>query len=141
MVKIEQRPVIKFLTREGNTPSPIRERMLAVFGDSCPSEFVVKFWSKPFKNSRESLEDDHRCGRPVSAVSGENVAGVKKLIMEDRRIKQWEIARDIGISKERVHQIIHEHLGMSKVSARWVPRMLTPFDKERRVECKLWRQL
>lgn len=31
--------------------------------------------------------------------------------------------------------IIHEHLNMSKVSARWVPRMLTSFDMERRVRC------
>lgn len=135
MDKIEYRAVIKFLGKEGNTPTQIRERMFKVFGDSCPSEFVIKFWSKQFKQGRVSLEDDPRSGRPISAVTADNVEKVKKLILADRRIKQWEIARDVGISKERVHEIIHEHLGMSKVSARWVPKMLTPFDKQRRVEC------
>lgn len=134
-MKFEHRAVIKFLSKEGNTPTQIRERMLKVFGDSSPSEFVIKFWSKQFKHGRESLEDDPRSGRPISAVTADNVEKVKNLILADRRIKQWEIARDVGISKERVHEIIHEHLGMSKVSARWVPRMLTPFDKQRRVEC------
>lgn len=135
MIKIEHRAVIKFLSREGNTPSHIRERMLKVFRDSCPSEFVIKFWSKQFKHGRECLEDDPRSGRPISAVTADSVEKVKQLILADRRIKQWELARDVGISKERVHEIIHQHLGMSKVSARWVPRMLTPFDKQRRVEC------
>ncbi|KAL0822343.1 hypothetical protein ABMA28_004441 [Loxostege sticticalis] len=114
MMKFEHRAVIKFLSKEGNTPTQIRERMLKVFGDSSPSEFVIKFWSKQFKHGRESLEDDPRSGRPISAVTADNVEKVKNLILADRRIKQWEIARDVGISKERVHEIIHEHLGMSK---------------------------
>lgn len=126
MIKFEHRAVIKFLSREGNTPTQIRERMLKVFLGSCSSEYVIKFWSKQFKHGRESLEDDPRSGRPISAVTTENVEKVKQLILVDRRIKQWEVARDVGISKERVHEIIHGHLGMSKVSARWVPRMLTP---------------
>lgn len=134
LMKIEHRAVIKFLSREGNTPTQIYARMSKVFGDSCPSEFIIKFWSKQFKHDRESLEDDPRSGRPISAVTADNIEKVKELILADRRIKQWEIARDVGISKERVHEIIHVHLEMSKVSARWVPRMLTPFDKQRRVE-------
>ncbi|KAL0852947.1 hypothetical protein ABMA27_012740 [Loxostege sticticalis] len=100
-MKFEHRAVIKFLSKEGNTPTQIRERMLKVFGDSSPSEFVIKFWSKQFKHGRESLEDDPRSGRPISAVTADNVEKVKNLILADRRIKQWEIARDVGISKER----------------------------------------
>ena len=33
-----------------------------------------------------------------------------------------------------VYTIIHEHLGMSKVSARWVPRNLNMQDRQQRVE-------
>jgi len=40
-----------------------------------------------------------------------------------------------GISTGSIHTILHEHLGMSKVSARWVPRMLTPEEKKFRVDC------
>lgn len=135
LMKIEQRAVIKFLTKEGNTPSQIKLRMLPVFGDSCPSDFTIKFWCKQFKSGRDSLEDDPRSGRPISALTDENVAKVKNIILEDRRVKQWEIARDVCISKERVGEIIHGHLNMSKVSARWVPKMLTALDRDRRVKC------
>uniref|UniRef100_T1HXT9 Uncharacterized protein n=1 Tax=Rhodnius prolixus TaxID=13249 RepID=T1HXT9_RHOPR len=47
--------------------------------------------------------------------------------MDDRRVKVREIASAVGISNERVHNILHQHLDMTKLSARWVPRLLT-FD-------------
>ena len=36
-----------------------------------------------------------------------------------------EIAETVGISKDRVGHILHEILGMRKLSMRWVPRLLT----------------
>uniref|UniRef100_T1ICU8 Uncharacterized protein n=1 Tax=Rhodnius prolixus TaxID=13249 RepID=T1ICU8_RHOPR len=42
--------------------------------------------------------------------------------MDDRRVKVREIASAVGISNERVHNILHLHLDMTKLSARWVPR-------------------
>ncbi|GFR62377.1 histone-lysine N-methyltransferase SETMAR [Elysia marginata] len=47
------------------------------------------------------------------------------MILGNRRIKQKDIAKELGISKERVQHIITDILGYRKVSARWVPRMLT----------------
>lgn len=40
-----------------------------------------------------------------------------------------EIAETVGISKDCVGHILHEILGMRKLSARWVPRLLTPDNK------------
>ncbi|GBP29545.1 Histone-lysine N-methyltransferase SETMAR [Eumeta japonica] len=59
---------------------------------------------------------------------------MEKLVLADRRIKLWQIAEDLQISKERVGEIIHELMNMRKISARWVPKMLTPFDKQRRLQ-------
>ena len=36
-----------------------------------------------------------------------------------------EIAENTGISKERVHHILTEDLGIKKITARWLPRLLT----------------
>ncbi|GBP04953.1 hypothetical protein EVAR_92001_1 [Eumeta japonica] len=69
---------------------------------------MVKKWARLFQQGRESCEDDPRPGRPVT------------------------IAEELQISKERVGEIIHEHMNMRK-SARWY-QMLTPFDKQRRLE-------
>ncbi|GBP64979.1 Putative uncharacterized protein FLJ37770 [Eumeta japonica] len=73
-------------------------------------------------------------GRPVTVVTEENVRKIEKLVLADRRIKLWQIAEELQISKERVGEIIHEHMNMRKISPRWVPKMLTPFDKQRRLQ-------
>ena len=48
-----------------------------------------------------------------------------RIVSDDQRIKVSEIAHMVKISTERVGHILHEHLGMKKLSARWVQRFLT----------------
>jgi len=49
LLDLEQRSVTKFLTKECKKPKEILERMGAVYGESAPSYYKVKFWSKQFK--------------------------------------------------------------------------------------------
>ena len=51
------------------------------------------------------------------------------MVMNDRRLTISHLANVISISRERVENILHNELGMSKVSARWVPRLLTSDQK------------
>ncbi|GBP22508.1 hypothetical protein EVAR_78686_1 [Eumeta japonica] len=82
--------------------------MVSVLQESAPSYTMVKKWARLFQQGRESCEDDPRPGRPVT------------------------------ISKERVGEIIHEYMNMRKISARWVPKMLMPFDKQRRLQTRIF---
>ena len=50
-------------------------------------------------------------------------------------MKVSRLAEETGISAGAVWTIIHEKPEMSKVSARWVPRMLSPFQKDTRHQC------
>ena len=61
---------------------------------------------------------------------------VERLVLNNRQIKVAELASECGtcISNGSVCTIIHEHLGMSKVSARWVPRNLNMQNHQQRVE-------
>jgi len=52
--------------------------------------------------------------------------------LADRRLKIREIAETVGVLKDRVGHILHEILGMRKLSARWVPRLLTPDNNRNR---------
>jgi hypothetical protein len=47
------------------------------------------------------------------------------MVLVDWRMKALKTAETIGISKERVGYILHEELGMKKLCARWVLRLLT----------------
>lgn len=135
IVKIEHRAVIKFLTKQGKSQKNIHEEMVAVYQDSAPSLSTVQKWSSEFKRGRESIEDDTRSGGPVSVSTEENVEKVEKLVLEDARIKIRMLAEMTNLSVGTIHAILHDHLNLSKVSARWVPRMLTAPQKQVRVEC------
>ena len=50
-------------------------------------------------------------------------------MLADRRLKVREIPETVGISEDCVGHIVHEILGMRKLSERWVPRLLTPDNK------------
>lgn len=69
-------------------------------------------------------------GRPKTATTDDNIAHVHQMVLGNRRIKVREIAEAMNMSKERVCWILKEDLGMRKLTARWVPRLLT-LDQKR----------
>ena len=69
-------------------------------------------------------------GAPKRLPEMKNVEMVHSLVMRDRRRNLRDIASELGLSFGAVHSILTDILGMSEVSARWVPRMLTE-DQER----------
>jgi hypothetical protein len=136
LLDLEQRSIIKFLTKEGKNPKEILERMVAVYGESAPSYYKVKFWSKQFKWGRQSIEDDPHTGRPVEETSEEMCQNLESLNLAYRQMKVSRLAEETGISAGAVWNIIHEKLDISKVSARRVPRMLSPFQDTCRKCCQ-----
>ena len=133
---IEFRAVIKFLTKEGAKAKEIHRCMADVYGDSSPKYSTVTKWSAEFKRGRDSLEDDPRPGRLASVISQEMIDRVERLVLNNRRIRVAKLAWECGISNKSVYTIIHEHLGTSKVSPRWVPRNLNTQDRQQRVESR-----
>ena len=133
MDKFEHRAVIKYLQKKGLTPKQIHEDMQETLGTSAASYAMIKKWVAEFKRGRESIEDDPRNGRPATSTSQENVNKICDMIIEDRRLKIREIAETVGISYERTQNIIVNELGFSKVSARWVPRLLSVEHKRTRL--------
>ena len=49
----------------------------------------------------------------------------RDLVYSDRRIQVEEIAQALGISHDSVSTILHDRLGMRKLTARWVPKSLS----------------
>ena len=58
---------------------------------------------------------------------------IHDIVLNDRRLKVREISETVNISVGRVWHILHECLGMRKLSAKWVPRLLTADHKQARV--------
>ena len=63
----------------------------------------------------------------------EAVQAVEDLIKSDRRVTLDKIATKLDISHGTVYAIVREKLHFSKVSCRWVPKMLTDDHKMQRL--------
>ena len=123
--KVEYRAVIRYLYLKGKTCQEILCKLTNVYGSSAPSYAQVKFWVGEFKRSRTSLEDDARSGCPSDATDEEICNKVRDLVYSDRRVKVKEIANALQISHGSISTILHDRLGMCKLTARRVPKSLS----------------
>ena len=97
----------------------------------CPKN--VYKWYKLFTEGREEVNDDARPGRPSTSTTNENIEAVKKIVMENRRITIREVAEDVGISVGSCHGIFLDILGLKRVAAKFVPKLLNFDQKTRRM--------
>ena len=126
--KVEYRAVIRYLYLKGTTGKKIHGELADVYGSSAPSYAQVKFWVGEFKRGRTSLEDEARSGRPLDATDEEMCKKVRDLVYSDSRIQVEEIAQAIGIAHGSLSTILHDRLGMRKLTALWVHKSLS--DKQ-----------
>ena len=80
------------------------------------------------------MKDDPRSGIPSTSTTEENVEIVRQKVLGDRRLTVRMIANELDMNCERVWTITTKHLGMRKICAKMVPRLLNEQQKERRVQ-------
>jgi hypothetical protein len=103
--------------------------MIAVYGNETLFLVRMKFWSKQFRWGRASIQDDPISGRLVETRTENMVEDIDDLLLSDRQMKLAFIARVIGVLETIVWKVVHDDLGMKKMSACWIPRHLTPEQK------------
>jgi len=64
MDKFEKRAVVKYLFLKEMSGKAIHDDMLAILVDNALAYSVVKSWLAEFKRGRNSVQDEHRSGRP-----------------------------------------------------------------------------
>ena len=114
--------------------------MHQVCGDSVPHRTTIFRWIKRFKESQDDLKDDPREGRPSTSTSEENVKAVQDLVkksLKNRRITIDKIVTKLEISHGSAFSILIDHLGLSKLSARWALKALREDQLIQRAELSI----
>ena len=132
--KDEIRAYIKARSKLGCSLKKLMTEISTAFGPSCVSYDTVRRWKKKSESGVESIKNAPKSGRPKSASRKEIVSKIKEIIEGDARFTVRDIARKVGISLSTVHLILKKHLKVRKISARWVPHLLTDEQKRQRVK-------
>jgi len=88
---------------------------------------------KRFSEGKESVTNEERSGRPATNRTEENIAKVRQIVRENRRLTVRSIAEQVNIDRETARKILTEDIDMRKVCAKMVPKELTEKQKQRRV--------
>ncbi|XP_052783160.1 protein GVQW3-like [Mya arenaria] len=127
-----KRAVIQFCVNLGITTSQTLKLMNEASSETQVKRMLVYKRHKRFSEGRESICDDVRSGRPVSQTTECDVEAVKNIVDADRRVTLSEICKMLDMSYGSVRRIMKDSLKMSRVSARWVPRLLTEDEMSKR---------
>jgi len=125
--------VVRLCKLKGMTPQEFFCDMRETLWKSAPAYCIIKKWHAELKRGRLSCDELHRFGWPATSVDEETVERINKLVTNDQRRTVCFIALFVGISIGSIHSILTKNLLLKKVSAWWVPRMISDVQKANRV--------
>jgi len=91
--------------------------LVQVYGDNAMKKTAVYKWVKRFSEGRESVTGEETSGRPATSRTEENIAKLRQILREIRRLTVRSIAEQVNIDRETVRKTLTEDLDMRKVCA------------------------
>ena len=85
-VTLEERYAIEFCFKLGKNVTETYGMLQTAFRPSCINRASVFEWHKRFKEARESVRDDERCGRSREVRTSELIGQIKNFMDKDRRV-------------------------------------------------------
>lgn len=129
---MEQRICIKFCVKNNIKCCDVLKMIETAFGDDAMSKATVCRWYKRFKEGREDFNDDERTGRPCTSTTVDKADEIRNLVLENRRITIREVAEEVEISYGSCEAIMVDNLGLRRVAAKMVPKLLSFIQKDER---------
>ena len=127
---LEEWYAIKFCFKLGKKATETYGMLQTAFGASCMNQASVFEWNKRFKEGRESVRDDERCGRSKEVRTPELIGQIKNFMDKDHRVSIETISAQFDVSVGTVHTTICKELKIWKICAKFVPRVLREDQKE-----------
>jgi len=75
------------------------EMLVQVYRDNAMKKTAVYKWMKRFSEGRESVTDEERSGRSAISRTDENIANVRQIVRENRRLTVRSIAEQVNIDR------------------------------------------
>lgn len=132
----ENRGYIKVRCKSGLSVKNIHDEICVIYGDKQMSFSIVCRQFTKFSSGQESVKDAPYSGRLRSAVSSNKI---KSIVEKDEHFTVRQRARMTNLGLASIHFILQKILKVTKISARWIPHLLT--DEQKHTGMQMAQQL
>ena len=108
----------KVFRSESLNATEISKELESIYKDDASSYRAIAKRVAEFKEPERTFEDSPRASRPSIITTGQNIEAVGRIVMHDRQISVRRLAYELTMPTTTVYEIVSNHLGMKKVSAR-----------------------
>ena len=134
---MEERINLKFLVKLRKSPTECFKLLKEVYGEDVMSRTQIFEWHNRFEKDREEVDDDPKTKWSSTTRTDENIIRVKQLVRSDCRLTVRMTSDELSLNRESVQTNLLHDLGMRKMCAKMVPKILSEDQKQNRVKfCK-----
>lgn len=120
--------------QRGKKPCDIYRQLQETHVADIPSQRTIYLWCEQFATeSRHSLHDAPRSGRPSTSSSDASIAAVRELVFQFPRLSTRQMSLLLNLPRTSVNRILKEELLLSKVCSVWIPHVLSDSNKADRM--------
>ncbi|QQP55058.1 Uncharacterized protein FKW44_008107, partial [Caligus rogercresseyi] len=123
---------VEDLTKARKTPKEIKTMVDTAFEVNSISQSQIYRISALFKVGKDSSDKRSMNGRR-KVRTDDFIEAVRVYVEANRRVTMEELAIKFETSMHTIFHVLHDDLGLSIKSARWIPKMLTEDHKMKRV--------
>lgn len=132
--KENQRNDIEFCVRSGMSRAECITRIQQLHQRQSLSVSSIRRWYSKFQNRCTRIQDNPRSGRPVRCTPAK-IQQVQQLLNQDGHRTVRQISANVGLSLQLTHRLLRKDLQVKKKCLQWIPHLLTPAQKLRRIAC------
>lgn len=126
---------VEFLMKLGKNGAEICLMLQEDIEKNALKEWTLFRWVQNFREGQKDPKNDARSGCSSISCEDENIDCMHSIMPRDRQLTVTMISEALDLGKSYVHRIFTVNLGIKKVSAKMVPRLLTPEQKLWQKEC------
>jgi [histone H3]-lysine36 N-dimethyltransferase SETMAR len=127
------RDFVADLAKTKQTVKKIKELVDEAFGDMALKKTQIYDIVKKVRAGKNASDQRHLNGKKTKRTES-LVAAVAAAVEKDRRVTLQELSSVHNTSYGTIRRILKEELGLTKKSARWVPKLLSEEQKQQRVD-------
>ncbi len=129
-----QRVHILHCAKQGKSQAESYHLLHAVYGNESLSRVSCSMWYRRFANGETSVADRPRPGRVSTARCPEKLVEAQELVDNEQCISVRNLASSMGVSVGSAHRILRKDLELKKKAPKFIPRILTDDQEQRRLD-------